>query len=75
MPKPFIDIEMPGEFVLECLTPDGNWIDWVKGVKTRIRLQRPAFAAGSNKCALRARDRVQLVVLAYQTGIAGSPRT
>jgi len=28
VPKPFIDIEMPEEFVLECLTADGEWIDW-----------------------------------------------
>ncbi len=24
----FIDIDMPDEFVLECLTADGSWIDW-----------------------------------------------
>jgi len=24
----FIDIDMPEEFVLECLTPDGGWVDW-----------------------------------------------
>jgi len=40
VPTRFIDIEMPDEFVLEWLTPDGDWIDWVKGVKTRIRLVR-----------------------------------
>ncbi len=28
MPERFIDIEMPEEFVLECLTADGSWIDW-----------------------------------------------
>ncbi len=28
MPARFIDIDMPEEFVLECLTPDGGWVDW-----------------------------------------------
>lgn len=28
MSAQFIDIEMPEEFVLESLTPDGGWIDW-----------------------------------------------
>lgn len=26
--KVFLDVEMPPRFVLECLTPDGSWIDW-----------------------------------------------
>lgn len=28
MARRFIDIEMPDEFVLECLTPSGRWIAW-----------------------------------------------
>ncbi len=28
VPTRFIDIDMPEEFVLECLTPEGDWIDW-----------------------------------------------
>ncbi len=27
VPSRFIDIDMPEEFVLECLTPEGNWIE------------------------------------------------
>ena len=26
-PRPFLDIKMPEEFVLECLDSEGNWID------------------------------------------------
>jgi hypothetical protein len=28
--RPFLDIEMPDEFVLEALTATGDWIDWAK---------------------------------------------
>jgi len=28
VPTRFIDIDMPEEFVLECLTAEGGWIDW-----------------------------------------------
>lgn len=28
VPTPFIDVDMPAEFVLECLTSEGAGIDW-----------------------------------------------
>jgi hypothetical protein len=33
----FLDVDMPDNFVLECLTDTGGWIDWAKG---RIRCLR-----------------------------------
>lgn len=34
----FVDIEMPEHFVLECLTAEGEWIDW--GLYRADRFQR-----------------------------------
>jgi len=45
MPTRFIDIDidMPEEFVLECLTADGSWIDWGLYRRRPVHLSAGAF--------------------------------
>lgn len=41
-----IDVAMPEEFVLECLTADGEWIDW--GIYRAIDFEREEDGAYLN---------------------------